>query len=329
MPVRSNPYNDDITDVPGLRVGHYADLRALTGVTVIVPPGKGVPAGVHIGGSASSTRQLDSLTLNHIVDRIHAVCLTGGSGFGLDAGGGVMAFLEQQGVGIPLVGQTIPIVPTAAIFDLNFGVGSVRPDGAMARQACTNLSSEPSGSGCIGAGTGATVGKLFGIGQAMKSGLGTASVIAGDLIVGVLVVVNAYGDVTDREGAILAGARTSSRSTELADSAALLKEGRAASRPISVENTTLAVIAANAAFDKVNAVRIAAQAGLGLGRVIRPFHTHIDGDLTIAISVGDTRADINRIGLLAAEALQKAVIKAVTMAHGFSILPAWQDLHRA
>ncbi len=325
MHPETSRYADDITDVSGIRVGHHADTQAKTGVTVILPPGNGAPAGVHIGGNASSTRQFDSLKPYHVVDRIHALCFTGGSAFGLDAGGGVLTYLAEHGIGFPVVGQTIPIAPTAAIFDLNFGDGSVRPDSAMAYQACRNLSPEPGGSGSIGAGTGATVGKLFGVEQGMKGGLGTASVVSGDLVVGALVVVNAYGDIIDAQGNILAGARKSPTSMEPADATALLKNGQAASRRISVENTTLAVVAVNAAFDKLNAVRIAAQAGFGLARAIRPFHTHIDGDLTVAISAGNASADFNRIGLLAADALQEAVIKAVSNADGLGMIPAWKD----
>ena len=317
----------DITDVPGVRVGNASDFTAKTGVTVILPPSSGATAGIHIGGSAPSTRQADSLRPLHIVDRVHAICLCGGSAFGLDAAGGVMSCLESQGVGFHYGGITIPIVPAAALFDLNFGDSTVRPNTAMGRQACLKASSKRVVQGSVGAGTGATVGKLFGIKQAMKGGLGTASVTTGDLTVGALVVVNAYGDVTDMTGTLLAGARTSPSSSKLSDSARLLKNGQVESRRISLENTTLAVVAVNARLDKIMASRIAAQATVGLDRVIRPFHSHIDGDLTILLGVGDKEADPNRIGLLAADALQKAVINAVCSADGFGVIPAWKDLH--
>jgi L-aminopeptidase/D-esterase-like protein len=315
----------DIANVPGIRIGNASDTLAKTGVTVIFPPPEGVVAGIHIGGSAPSTRQVDSLQPLHVVDRVHAICLCGGSAFGLDAAGGVLAYLEGQGVGFHYGGMTIPIVPSAAIFDLNFGNSSVRPDAAMSRLACEKASSNRFEQGSVGAGTGATVGKLFGVEQAMKGGLGSASVVSGDIIVGAIVVVNAYGDVTDTQGEMLAGARKSPLSLELCDSARLLKEGLAESRRISVENTTLAVVAVNARLDKIMASRIAAQATVGLDRVIRPFHSHIDGDLTILLAVGDKPADPNRIGLLAADALQRAVVNAVLSAEGFGMVPSWKD----
>ena len=191
--------HDDITDVPGIRVGNAHDEDSKTGVTVILPPSNGAPAGLHMGGSAPSTRQMDSLRPLHVVDRVHGICLCGGSAFGLDADGGVLAYLEEKGVGFQVVGRTIPIVPAAAIFDLNVGNGSIRPDAAMGRRACENAFEGPVTQGSVGAGTGASVGKLFGIEQAMKGGLGSASCRSDDLVVGGLVVVNAYGDVIDMQ----------------------------------------------------------------------------------------------------------------------------------
>lgn len=316
----------DITDVPGVKVGHAQDFDAKTGVTVILPSSDGARAGVHIGGSAPSTRQVDSLGPLHVVDRIHGICLCGGSAFGLDATGGVLSCLEERKIGFHIADHTIPIVPSAAIFDIGFGSGSVRPDVAMGRLACLSASSGPILQGSVGAGTGATVGKLLGIEQAMKGGVGSASSFSGDLIVGGLVVVNAYGDICDTEGTILAGCRISPTSLDTADAQSLLKEGKAQSRRLQVENTTLAVLATNAKLDKVMASRIAAQITLGLGKVIRPFHSHIDGDLTIVVSVGELDADPNRIALLGEEVLQQSVINAVKHADGLGLLPAWKDI---
>lgn len=316
----------DITDVPGIRVGHATDGVAATGVTVILMPPEGGEAGLHRGGSAPSTRQMDSLSPAHPVNRVHALCLCGGSAFGLDAAGGVLAHLAEHGIGFQVVGRTIPIVPTAAIFDLNLGDGSRCPDAAMGRQACSNASSGPIEQGSVGAGTGASVGKVFGIEQGMKGGLGSASVRSGDLVVGALVVVNAYGDIFDEEGRLMAGARVAPTSSTLADSAQLLRDGKVRSRRISVQNTTLAVVAFNARADKVAAARIALQATLGIGRVIRPYHTQIDGDLTIAVSVGNEDADPNRIALLASDVMQKAILRAIREADGLGLIPAWKDL---
>jgi len=272
---------------------------------------------------------MDSLRPGHVVDRIYGVCFCGGSGFGLDASGGVLAYLEEAGIGLRVVERTVPIVPSAAIFDLNLGNGQVRPDLHMGRDAALAATSEAMRQGSVGAGTGATVGKLFGIEQAMKSGVGSASVVSGELVVAALVVVNAYGDVTDLQGSILAGCRISANSLEFADSATLLREGKARSRRVSAENTTLAVVAVNASMDKTSASRIAAQATLGMGRVIRPFHSHIDGDLTLVLSVGDQDADQSRIALLAETALQRSVIKAIEAADGLGLLPARHGLNVA
>ncbi len=318
--------HDDITDVPGIRVGHSEKTEAKTGVTVILPSAEGARAGIYIAGAAASTRQTDSLQPFHVVDRAHAICLCGGSAFGLDAAGGVLTWLEEKGIGLPVVGRTVPIVPAAAIFDLNFGDGSVRPNAAMGRDACDKASTEKIAQGSVGAGIGATVGKLFGVEQGMKGGLGSASIISGTLVLGALVVVNAYGDIMGLDQKILAGARRSASSLDLADSSKLLMEGKASSRRVSVENTTLSVVAVNARFNKIDASRIAAQATIGLGRVIRPFRSQIDGDLTFVLSVGDQEVDLNRIGLVAAEALERSVIKAIKSADGFGAIPAWRDL---
>lgn len=324
-----SPLHDDITDVPGIKVGHHEHLEGKTGVTVILVPEKGVVAGAHVAGAAPSTRQMDSLAPSHVVDRVHGICLCGGSAFGLDAAGGVLAYLEENRIGFQVVGRTIPIVPAAAIFDLNLGDGSIRPDAPMGRVACMNASTGPVPQGSVGAGTGASVGKLFGIERAMKGGLGSYSTTSGDLVVGALSVVNAYGDILDREGNLLAGARTTDRSEQLADAGDLLRRGVAVSRQVSVENTTLTVVAVNARLDKISASRIAAQATLGLGRVIRPFQTHIDGDLTIVLGTGERHVDTTRIGLLAADAVQGAVINAVCKADGFGLLPACKDVSPA
>ncbi len=309
-----------------MRVGHASDLRGKTGVTVILAPSNGAVAGIHVGGSAPSTRQADSLTPLHIVERIHAICLCGGSAFGLDAAGGVLRFLERNGVGFHYGNMTIPIVPAAAIFDLNFGDSFVRPDSRLGEKACECASGGFVAQGSVGAGVGATVGKLYGVEQAMKGGVGTCAVESkGGLRVGALAVVNAYGDITDLSGRIVAGARTSRSSLEFADAATALQSGVAETRKIAVENTTLAVVAVNARLDKIMASRIACQATVGLGQVIRPFHSPLDGDLTIVLGLGEKLFDPTRISLMAAKALQMAVLNAVTCADGFGIVPSCTD----
>jgi len=315
-----------ITDVSGIRVGHATDLLGKTGVTVILAPSNGAVAGIHIGGSAPSTRQADSLTPLHIVQRVHAICLCGGSAFGLDAAGGVLRHLERNGVGFHYGSMTIPIVPAAAIFDLNFGDSFARPDVRLGTEACECASGGFVPQGSVGAGTAATVGKLHGVEQGMKGGIGTCSLESkGGLRVGALAVVNAYGDVTDPSGRIMAGSRTSRSSLEFVNSVKALHEGLAETRSISVENTTLAVVAVNARLDKIMASRIASQATVGLGQVIRPFHSPVDGDLTIVLGLGEKVFDPTRISLMAAMSLQRAVMNAVMCADGFGIVPSWTD----
>jgi L-aminopeptidase/D-esterase-like protein len=196
----------------------------------------------------------------------------------------------------------------------------------MGMRACANVSEGPVKQGSFGAGTGASIGKLFGIGHAMKGGQGSASCISEDLVVGALVILNAYGDILDEDGKILAGARISPDSHQFADASALLIQGKVESRRISVDNTTLAVVAVNAGLNKITASRIAVQATLGLSCAISPFHTQVDGDLTIVLGVGKEYADPNRIALMAQEALRRTVIKAVKHADGFGVLPAWKDV---
>ncbi|MBP1714231.1 MAG: peptidase DmpA, partial [Deltaproteobacteria bacterium] len=216
--------NNAITDVPGFRVGHAQDPRAATGCTVILCPPATV-GGVDIRGSAAGTRQIDSLQPFHFVDEVHAVLLSGGSAFGLDAAGGVMQYLEERSIGYQTSAGRVPIVPTAIIYDLGLGDGKIRPDRKMGYQACENAQSGPVAEGSVGAGTGASVGKLYSIRFATKGGVGTAAVFsAGGVIVGALVVVNAFGDVVDpRDQRILAGARDPQNPGRFADSAARIK----------------------------------------------------------------------------------------------------------
>jgi L-aminopeptidase/D-esterase-like protein len=322
-----------ITDVPGIEVGHASDFKALTGCTVILCE-EGAVGAVDIRGTATGTRQIDALTHLHLVDKIHAILLAGGSAFGLDATGGVMAYLEEKGKGFDVGKTKIPIVPTAVIFDFGIGDFRVRPDHQMAYQACLNASKKME-EGSVGVGTGATVGKLFGIERAMKGGIGTSSVRGPNgLIVGALVVVNAFGDVFDSESKqILVGARKSKKSFTLSNSSKWMKQG-VTRKPFhttppshaDVFNTTLGVIATNANFTKKELHQVAQIAHLGLAKVISPLHTTFDGDLVFALSLGEKKADVNTTGLLGEVALTESVKRAVTKAKGFGILPAYQDI---
>jgi len=322
-----------ITDVPGIKVGHASDFKALTGCTVILCE-EGATGGVDIRGTAAGTRQIDALTHLHLVDKIHAILLAGGSAFGLDAAGGVMAFLEERGKGFDVMKTKVPIVPAAIIFDFGIGDFRVRPDHQTGYQACLNASKKVE-EGSVGVGTGATVGKLFGTDRAMKGGLGTSSIRGPKgLIVGALVVVNAFGDVLDPDShQILAGARRSKESLQLANSSNWMKKGVTrqqfggmAPSDAAVFNTTLGVIATNANLSKKEIHQVAQIAHSGLAKVISPLHTTFDGDLIFGISYGRKKADVNTVGLLGEAALMEAVTRSITKADGFGVIPACKDL---
>jgi len=322
-----------ITDVPGITVGHASDFKALTGCTVILCE-EGATGGVDIRGTAAGTRQIDALTHLHLVDKIHAILLSGGSAFGLDAAGGVMAYLEKKGIGFDVIKTKVPIVPAAIIFDFGLGDFRVRPDQKMGYQACLNASKKVE-EGSAGVGTGATVGKLFGTDRAMKGGLGTSSIRGPKgLIVGALVVVNAFGDVIDPiSNQILAGARKSKKSIQFSNSSDRMKKGVTRQQfggrtpsDAPVFNTTLGVIATNANLSKKEIHQVAQIAHAGLAKVISPLHTTFDGDLIFAISLGKKKADVNTVGLLGEAVLMEAVKRAITKADGFGVIPAYRDL---
>jgi L-aminopeptidase/D-esterase-like protein len=322
-----------ITDVPGIKVGHASDVKALTGCTVILCE-EGAIGAVDIRGTAAGTRQIDPLTHLHLVDRIHAVLLAGGSAFGLDAAGGVMAYLEERRKGFDVIKTKIPHVPTAVIFDLGIGDFRMRPDREMGYQACINASRKVA-EGSVGVGTGATVGKLFGMDRAMKGGVGTSSIQGpGGIIVGTLVVVNAFGDVFDPlSNQILAGARISKKSARLANSSKWMKRGVVRKQfgailpsDSNTPNTTLGVVATNANFTKKELHQVAQIAHSGLAKIISPLHTTFDGDLIFTISYGKKKADVNTVGLLGEVTLIESVKRAIIKAKGFGILPAHQDI---
>lgn len=316
-----------ITDIPGIRVGHASDLVGYTGCTVVLCE-KGAVCGIDVRGSASGTRQIDALNANHIVEQVHAVFLSGGSSFGLDAAAGVMKYLEDRGVGFDVGVTKIPIVPTAIIFDLLFGDPGVRPTPAMGYEACVNTSDFVE-EGSVGVGVGAVLGKLFEVPRAMKGGLGTSSVVLPDgLIVGALVVVNAFGDVIDNvTGRIIAGARISEESLEFAHTIESLRAGHT-KKKFGLVNTTLGVVATNAKFNKRDITKIAQMSQGGFIRTIAPVHTTFDGDLIFALSMGDVEADINRVGTLSDFVVAEAVKRAVKKADGFGFIPAFKDLHK-
>jgi L-aminopeptidase/D-esterase-like protein len=238
-----------------------------------------------------------------------------------------MRFLEERGVGFDVQVTRVPIVPTAILFDLRLGDAFARPTAEMAYAACQDATDGPIAEGSVGAGTGATVGKLFGITQAMKSGLGAAAVdLPEGVRVAALAVVNAFGDVRDpRTGEVIAGAREAPDSRRLVDSAAAMRRG-VVRRAYSAENTTLAVVATNGRLDKVQATKLAQVAHQGMVRTVSPVHTTLDGDLVISLATGEREADLNALGLAAADAVAEAILRAVRTATSLGGLPAWQDL---
>lgn len=316
---------NSITDIKGLKVGHASNYDGYTGCTVILCE-EGATCGIDIRGSASGTRQVDALSISHIVEHVHAILLSGGSSFGLDAATGVMGFLEEKGIGFDVGPIKIPIVPTAVIFDIFFGDPKVRPTPEMGYEACKNAK-ETVEEGSVGVGVGAAVGKLFEISRAMKGGVGTSSIVMPDgLTVASLVVVNAFGDIIDNvTGKIIAGARVTPDSLEFANTVESIKKG-AVKKQFGLVNTTLGVVATNAKFNKRDITKIAQMSQGGLIKTISPVHTTFDGDLVFALSTGECEADLNLVGVLGEFVIAEAIKRAVKKADGFGILPAFKDI---
>ncbi|MBI1982716.1 MAG: P1 family peptidase [Acidobacteria bacterium] len=311
--------------LPGIRVGHASDFRGLTGCTVILCEG-GAVCGADIRGSAAGTREIAPCLPGHLVDCVHAVFLTGGSAYGLDAAAGIMQYLESRGVGFVAGRSRIPIVPGAVIFDLNLGSARARPTSQMARAACRRAGSTVE-EGSVGAGTGATVGKLFGISQATKGGVGYQRMaLRSGVEVHALTVVNAFGDVVDpATGMVMAGARASRRSTQFVRTADRMFEGEFR-KSFATTNTTLAVVMTNAALNKLEATKVAQMAQDGLARAICPAHTQFDGDLVFALSVGGKAADLNTLGTAAAETTARAIVSALRSAQSLGGVPSLHEL---
>lgn len=301
---------------------------ALTGCTVVLCPA-GAVGGVDQRGGAPGTRETDPLRPLHIVQKAHAVVLAGGSAFGLEAATGVVRYLEERGIGFDMRVARVPIVPAAILFDLGIGRSDVRPDAAMGYAACLAANDGPVAEGNVGAGAGATVGKVLGLPQAMKAGVGTASVdLGGGLIVGALVAVNAFGDVMDpRTGHILAGARRPD-GTGFADTLSVLRE-RVSGPPLrfgAPGNTVIGVVATNADLTKEGANKVAQMAHDGIARAVRPAHTMFDGDTLFALATGQVEADVNTVGAFAAEVVAQAIVRAVLTATPAGGLPAYASL---
>ena len=324
----TQPAHGCITDIGNLRGGHFTHSERHTGCTVMVFDQPTV-AGVDVRGAAPGTRETDLLNPVNTVQQVNAILLTGGSAFGLDAATGVMRYLEEHGMGFPVGAGVVPIVPAAVLFDLTVGNSKIRPNAESGYAACQAANSSGVPEGCFGAGAGATVGKLFGMKSAMKSGIGSASIrIDGtDLIVGALVAVNAVGDVFDHEtGKLLAGARTPDGKSFL-NSVSQLRKGALISA-MSGAHSTIGIVATNAALTKTEATKIAQMAHDGLARGINPIHTAMDGDTLFAAATGTakTKADLTTVGAVGAVAVADAVRNAVLAATSLPGYPAHRDL---
>ncbi len=304
------------TDIPGIAVGHYTDPQALTGCTVVLTP-QGAVAGVDVRGSAPGTRETDCLQPGNLVQQAHAILLTGGSAFGLDAAGGVMRWLEERQHGFSVANVHVPIVPSAVIFDLALGKPQIRPNADNGYQACEAASQHSMQHGNVGAGTGATVGKVFGFPLCMRGGLGSAAMRVNGVTVGALIVCNALGDVINPDnGQVLAGARTQADSTELIHIHRAHLQGRSGQALSAGQHTTIGVIATDAKLTPLQVTRLAQIGHDGLARTIRPVHTPYDGDTLFALSTGmtDTTVDTMLLHSLVTEVVAQAVLCAVRSA---------------
>ncbi|MBN1939139.1 MAG: P1 family peptidase [Candidatus Aminicenantes bacterium] len=314
------------SDIEGLKVGHAHNLEAGTGCTVVICE-NGATAGVDVRGGAPGTRETDLLAPVNLVDKIHAVVLAGGSAFGLDAASGVMRYLEERKVGFDVQVTRVPIVCGAVLFDLAVGDHRVRPDAAMGYRACRNAEKGECPEGNVGAGAGATVGKISGMARSMKSGLGCAAVQVGPLKIGALVAVNCLGDVVDPEtGERLAGLLKEDR-TAVADTEEAMSEFKAGRNNCFAGNTTLGVIAANAVLTKSQASKLASLAHDGYARAMRPAHSQYDGDTIFALATGRVEADLSVLGMLSARVMERAVVSAVKNARPLFGLKCWADFH--
>jgi L-aminopeptidase/D-esterase-like protein len=334
-----------ITAIAGVRVGHFTDSRRPTGCTVVLAP-QGTVGGVDVRGAAPGTRETELLDPLNAVPGPHAVLLAGGSAFGLDAAGGVMRWLEEQGIGIRVgslpsgAALRVPIVSAAILFDLHVGDSRIRPDAAAGYAACQAATSNPPAEGNVGAGAGATVGKLLGFERAMRGGIGCASIQVGAITVGALIAVNAAGDVIDPgTGLVIAGARGADGST-LLDTMAAFRRGEFPPSALTGQATTIGVVATNAKLDKAGATKLAQMAHDGLARAINPVHTQVDGDTLFALATGgvesnmSTSASLTLLGALAADVTALAVLRAVRaatslQAPGVPHLPCAADMAHA
>ena len=325
---QDNPDRSGITDVEGIEVGHFTHADRPTGCTVVLT-GSGAIAGVDVRGSAPGTRETDLLDPVNTVQEVHAILLAGGSAFGLDAATGVVRYLAERDIGYAVGKIHVPIVPAAILYDLGIGDPRIFPDSVSGYAACEAADNGRVAEGSVGAGRGATVGKMLGMARAMKGGLGTSSIEVDGLVVGAMAAVNCAGDVVDpRTGQIVAGARNEDGGG-FADMRKVIRSGRRA-RAREGNNTTLGIVATNARFTKTEMTKVAQMAQDALARTIYPAHTPGDGDTVFALSTGtsDINANLGTVGALAAEALAEAILRGVKRATSLPGYPSYTDMQK-
>ncbi|MCD1147277.1 P1 family peptidase [Peptoniphilus sp. KCTC 25270] len=308
-------YEGYLSDISGIKVGHFQDDEAKTGVTVVLPP-EGNTCAVDVRGGAPGTRETDLLKPENSVSEVHALLLSGGSAYGLAASIGVMEALEKDGKGFDVGVGKVPIVPQAVLFDLAYGSANVRPDAEMGKKAYENAKIGSQSQGCVGAGCGATVGKALGMEYVTKSGLGSATVTLGDLKVSALVAVNAFGEIYDAEtGKQIAGVQKEGKFLRIMDLLGTMKGGFA---DIEGQNTTIGIVATNATFNKTQLSKLASITHNGYARSIFPVHTLLDGDTIFALATNEVEADLNVVGAMATKAMSMAIANSIYSVHGES-----------
>jgi L-aminopeptidase/D-esterase-like protein len=320
-------YNS-ITDIRGISVGHYTDLKNATGCTVILPE-KGAIGGVEVRGSAPGTRETDLLRPMNLVQEIHGILLSGGSAFGLNAAGGVQKYLEEREIGFKIGPTVVPIVPAAILFDLGLLNHKVRPTEIDAYQSCLNATKGSIKQGTVGAGTGATVGKILGFDQSTKGGIGTASIRMGSGIsVGAIVAVNAFGDIIDpNDGQLIAGPRNIKTNKFENTNDYLLKQSNILS--LNPTNTTIGVIATDAKLNKEQVNRLATFAHNGLAQAVRPSHTMSDGDAFFSLATGESSVtpNMNSLGVAVVKVVIESILNAIKCASGLGNIPSISEIN--
>lgn len=317
-------YSGYLTDVEGIKVGHHHSKNGMTGSTVVISE-KGATGGVDVRGSAPGTRETDLFKAEKMIDKIHAVVLSGGSAFGLDAASGVMNYLEKKDVGFDVGVTKVPIVSSAVIFDLNIGNFKIRPDSNMGYLAAKSAHTKENTQGNIGAGMGATIGKILGPKNAMKSGLGSASIKIGDLVVSALVVVNSFGDIYDfKTNKQIAGVYDYKENKIL--NTIDIMQSKDSNLGFNVSNTTIGIVATNAILTKSECNKISQMAHNGYARSINPVHTMVDGDTIFSMATNKIETDINLVGVLASEVMSRAITNAVVFAKSAGGLKSYKDI---